>query len=214
MTVLITCIIILVLIVMIAFIIVTHNKLVRLRNAVKNSFAQVDAQLQRRFDLVLNLVETVKGYAAHEQNIISKVETSREGYMNAGSNAEKIAMEKRFDSTLKSLFVVTKNYPDLKVNETFLNLQEELSETEDKIAFARQFYNDAVTIYNTNLQMFPGNLIAGMFGFGEEALFNAVDDADDAPEVDFAERPAICPYCTGVIGNEKICPYCGIRVVG
>jgi len=195
------------------FVAATYNRFVKLRNSVKNSFAQIDAQLQRRFDLIPNLVETVKGYASHEKNLLSNVEASREGYLHAGSNAEKIAMDNRLTSTLKSLFVVSKNYPDLKANATFLNLQEELSETEDKIAFARQFYNDAVTIYNNKLQMFPGNLVAGMFGFREEELFNAVDDADDAPDVDFAVRPAKCPHCMGVIGNEKICPYCGTRVV-
>lgn len=176
---------IVVLVVIIAFVIVTYNALVRLRNKVKNAFAQIDTQLQRRFDLIPNLVETVKGFAAHEKELLENVAASRSGYINASSNAKKLAMNNQLTSSLKSLFAVAENYPELKANVNFLKLQEELSETEDKITFSRQFYNDAVTIYNNKIQTFPHNLVAGIFGFKEEELFNSDDEAKTAPRVQF-----------------------------
>ena len=176
---------IVILVVIILFVIVTYNKLVSLRNKVKNSFAQIDTQLQRRFDLIPNLVETVKGFAEHEKELLENVDASRSGYMNATSNEEKLAMNNQLTSNLRSLFAVAENYPELKANVNFLKLQDELSETEDKISFARQFYNDAVTIYNNKRQMFPGNLVAGIFGFKEEALFDADDKVNEAPKVQF-----------------------------
>ena len=169
----------------IAFVIKTYNGLVRLRNKVKNAFAQIDTQLQRRFDLIPNLVETVKGFATHEKELLENVTASRNGYAHASSNGEKMAMNNQLTSSLRSLFAVVENYPDLKANTNFLKLQDELSETEDKITYARQFYNDAVTIYNDKIQMFPGNIVAGMFGFREEELFNTDDDAKAAPKVQF-----------------------------
>ena len=169
----------------IAFVIKTYNGLVRLRNKVKNAFAQIDTQLQRRFDLIPNLVETVKGFATHEKELLENVTASRNGYAHASSNGEKMAMNNQLTSSLRSLFAVVENYPDLKANTNFLKLQDELSETEDKITYARQFYNDAVTIYNDKIQMFPGNIDAGMFGFREEELFNTDDDAKAAPKVQF-----------------------------
>lgn len=168
-----------------AFVIVTYNNLVLLRNKVKNSFAQIDTQLQRRFDLIPNLVETVKGFATHEKELLENVAASRSGYMNATSNGEKLAMNNQLTSTLRSLFAVVESYPELKSNTNFLRLQDELSETEDKITYSRQFYNDAVTIYNNKIQMFPSNLVAGMFGFREEELFNTDDEAKEAPRVQF-----------------------------
>ncbi|MBR3807482.1 MAG: LemA family protein [Lachnospiraceae bacterium] len=168
-----------------AFVIVTYNNLVLLRNKVKNSFAQIDTQLQRRFDLIPNLVETVKGFATHEKELLENVAASRSGYMNATSNGEKLAMNNQLTSNLRSLFAVAESYPDLKSNTNFLRLQDELSETEDKITYSRQFYNDAVTIYNNKIQMFPSNLVAGMFGFREEELFNTDDEAKEAPRVQF-----------------------------
>ena len=178
-------ILVVVLVVVIVFVITTYNSLVQLRNKVKNAFAQIDTQLQRRFDLIPNLVETVKGYATHEKEVLENVTASRSGYMNASSNEQKLEMNNQLSSTLKTLFAVAENYPELKSNTNFLNLQEELSEIEDKVAYARQFYNDAVTIYNNKLQMFPSNVVAGVFGFKEEALFDAVADADTAPRVQF-----------------------------
>lgn len=167
------------------FVISTYNQLVRLKNGVKNSFAQMDTQLQRRFDLIPNLVETVKGYAEHEEQLLEQVSASRSGYLNAGGGQEKLAMNARLTSGLKALYAVAENYPELKSNTNFAHLQQELSETEDKVTFSRQFYNDAVTIYNNKLQMFPGSIIAGLFGFEEEALFAAEEEAVDAPVVDF-----------------------------
>ena len=174
-----------VLVVIVGWIVSTYNSLVQLRNKVKNAFAQIDAQLQRRFDLIPNLVETIKGYAGHEKEVLENVTASRSGYMNATSNEQKLEMNNQLTSTLKTLFAVAENYPDLKANTNFMSLQEELSKTEDKVVYARQFYNDAVTIYNNKLQMFPSNVVAGMFGFKEEALFNAVDEANQAPRVQF-----------------------------
>lgn len=176
---------IVVLVIIIGWVISTYNGLVQLRNKVKNAFAQIDAQLQRRFDLIPNLVETVKGYAGHEKEVLENVAASRSGYMKASSNEQKLEMNNQLTSTLKTLFAVAESYPDLKANTNFMSLQKELSETEDKLVYARQFYNDAVTIYNTKIQMFPGNLIAGIFGFKEEALFDAVDEANQAPRVQF-----------------------------
>ena len=178
-------ILIVVLVVIIAWVISTYNSLVQLRNKVRNAFAQVDTQLQRRFDLIPNLVETVKGYAGHEKDVLENITASRSGYMNASSNEQKLEMNNQLSSTLKSLFAVAENYPELKANTNFLKLQEDLSETEDKVGYARQFYNDAVTIYNNKLQMFPSNVIAGIFGFKEEALFDAADEANQAPRVQF-----------------------------
>lgn len=178
-------ILIIVLVVIIAWVISTYNSLVQLRNKVRNAFAQVDTQLQRRFDLIPNLVETVKGYAGHEKEVLENITASRSGYMNATSNEQKMEMNNQLTSTLKTLFAVTENYPELKANENFLRLQDDLSETEDKIAYARQFYNDAVSIYTNKREMFPSNIIAGIFGFKAEAFFDAVAEANVAPKVQF-----------------------------
>ena len=172
-------------VVIVAFVITTYNGLVRLRNKVKNAFAQIDTQLQRRFVLIPNLVETVKGYATHEKELLDKVTANRTGFINAGSNGEKIEMGNQLTSNLRSLFAVAENYPELKANGNFVRLQEELSETEDKVSYSRQFYNDAVTMYNNKIQLFPSNIIAGMFGFTEEELFASDDDAKEAPKVQF-----------------------------
>ena len=162
-----------------------YNGLVNARNKVKNAFAQIDTQLQRRFDLIPNLVETVKGYASHEKELLENVTASRSGYMNATSAGEKLEANNQLTSTLKTLFAVAENYPDLKANQNFSKLQDDLKGTEDKIAFSRQFYNDSVTNYNNKLQMFPNNIVAGMFGFKEETLFNTEDAARVAPKVQF-----------------------------
>ena len=179
-------IIILVIVIAIAaFVIRTYNELVTSRNKVKNAFAQVDTQLQRRFDLIPNLVETVKGFASHEKELLESVAASRSGYMNATTNAEKLAMNNQLTAGLRNLFAVAENYPEVKANANFIRLQDELSETEDKVAYSRQFYNDAVTIYNNKIQLFPGNLVAGMFGFAAEELFGTDDEAKEAPKVEF-----------------------------
>lgn len=204
------------------FVITTYNGLVQAKNRVKNSFAQIDAQLQRRFDLLPNLMDAVKEVAFHEQDLLEKMMASRQGYMSANVAKEKLAMNSQLNSTLRSLSAVSERYPELKGNASFLNLQEELSETEDKVAFARQFYNDAVTIYNNKLQMFPTNLVAGMFGFEEEELFNVLDEAREVPQLfddndlTYDERkryPQKCPSCNGIPDGTRYCPYCGAKVV-
>ncbi len=174
-----------VLLVVVLFVAAIYNTLVIARNRVKNSFAQVDTQLQRRFDLIPNLVETVKGFATHEKELLENITASRSGYMNASSTEEKLEMNNQLTSTLKTLFAVAENYPELKANENFSKLQAELSDTEDKVTYSRQFYNDAVTIYNNKIQVFPNNLVAGIFGFREEVLFNADDATKVAPKVQF-----------------------------
>lgn len=176
----------LIILVVIAFwLIATYNGLVQARNKVKNAFAQIDTQLQRRFDLIPNLVETVKGYASHEKELLENVTASRSGYMNATTAAEKMAADNQLTSTLKTLFAVSENYPELKANENFSKLQDDLKGTEDKVAFSRQFYNDSVTKYNDKLLMFPTNIIGSMFGFKEEELFKTDEAAKAAPKVQF-----------------------------
>ena len=215
-------VILILLIVIAVFIITTYNQLVKARNKVKNSFAQIDAQLQRRFDLLPNLEETVERFASHEKKILQNVAAARSGYMSTNVAKEKLAMNNQLTSTLKSLFVLSEHYPELKANTNFMKLQEELSETEDKVTFARQFYNDAFTIYNNKLQMFPANMVAGMFGFHEEELFNVVEEVREAPQLfddndltdEERERyPLKCPHCMGVLDGTRNCPYCGARVV-
>lgn len=174
-----------ILIVLVVWGIGVYNNLVQGRNKVKNAFAQIDTQLQRRFDLIPNLVETVKGYAKHEQGLLENVTKARSAYMGASSNGEKLAADNELSSTLKTLFAVAENYPDLKANTNYLQLQTELKGTEDKVAFSRQFYNDAVTRYNNSLATFPNNIIAGMFKFSEEELFKTDDGAKAAPKVQF-----------------------------
>lgn len=176
----------LIILVVIAFwLIATYNGLVQARNKVRNAFAQIDTQLQRRFDLIPNLVETVKGYASHEKELLENVTASRSGYMNATTAAEKMAADNQLTSTLKTLFAVSENYPELKANENFSKLQDDLKGTEDKVAFSRQFYNDSVTKYNDKLLMFPTNIIGSMFGFKEEELFKTDEAAKAAPKVQF-----------------------------
>jgi len=152
-----------------------YNGLVRLRNQVKNGWAQIDVQLKRRVDLIPNLVETVKGYAKHEKKVLDDVTKARSSLMNAQGAEANAKADNMLAGTLKSLFAVAENYPDLKANQNFLQLQEELSGTENKIAYARQFYNDVVMKYNTQIQSVPYNILAGMFGFKEEKMFETQD---------------------------------------
>ena len=155
----------------ILWIIGVYNGLVRLRQKVRNAWSQIEIQLQRRFDLIPNLVETVKGYAKHESGVFEKVAELRTSWANASSISEKAEIGNELSGVLKTIMAVSENYPELKANQNFIDLQEQLKETEDKIAFSRQFYNDAVTMYNTKIEVFPSNLIAGMFGFKPETLF-------------------------------------------
>jgi LemA protein len=150
---------------LIGFIVLNYNRLVTLRNRIDNAWAQIDVQLRRRYDLIPNLVETVKGYAKHERETFEKVTEARAKMASATTVKEQADANNMISQALKSLFAVAEAYPELKANQNFLALQEELTGTEGKIAYARQFYNDNVMQFNTLQQTFPTNLIAGMFGF-------------------------------------------------
>jgi LemA protein len=170
---------------LIVLLVATYNGLVQLRNRIEAAWAQIDVQLKRRFDLIPNLVETVKGYAAHEQGTFEKVTQARNMAMNATGPAEAAQADNVLSGALKSLFAVSEAYPDLKANQNFLNLQEELTATEDKISYARQFYNDTVYKFNTKIQSVPANLIAGPFHFTEREYFEADDDSRGPVKVSF-----------------------------
>ena len=185
MSILLIAIIIILLIIVIVTIIHMYNNLVGLKNRVKNSYSQIDVQLKRRNDLIPNLVETVKGYASHEKGVLEEVTKARTGVMNATTVEETSAADNQLTGALKTLFAVAENYPDLKANSNFQQLQNELSDTEDKIAYARQFYNDVVLKYNNACQQFPSSILAGMFGFSEEAFFEAPASEKAVPEVKF-----------------------------
>jgi LemA protein len=155
-----------------------YNSLVSLRNHIKDSWANIDVQMKRRYDLIPNLVETVKGYAAHEKEVFTKVTEARnKAFSNNGRYASQSADENAMLGTLKTLFAVSERYPQLKANENFLKLQQELVDTEDKIAAARRFFNGNIRDYNNKVQMFPSSVIAGMFGFKAEDFFEVEDDA-------------------------------------
>ena len=149
------------------------------------AWAQIDVQLNRRADLIPNLVETVKGYAAHESSVFEDVTAARAGLMNANGVKEISEANNQLSSTLKTLFAVAENYPELKANENFKELQAQLAQTEDKIAYSRQFYNDTVLMYNNKCQTFPSNIFAGMFGFKEADFFEAAGEARSVPKVEF-----------------------------
>ena len=162
-----------------------YNGLVVLRQAVKNAWAQIDVQLKRRHDLIPNLVNTVKGYAAHEKETFERVINARARATSATSPAEVIKAEGELSSALARLLAVSEAYPELKANQNFLSLQEELTSTENRVAYARQFYNDNVTKLNTQIQTFPTVVIAGMFGFKEEPFFETPSEEKEAPKVQF-----------------------------
>ncbi len=163
-----------------------YNGLVRIRNEVKNAWAQIDVQLKRRHDLIPNLVETVKGYAGHEKGTLEAVIQARSQAVSASSVPEQVQAEQQLSGALGRLMLLVEQYPDLKANQNFLALQEELTSTENKIGFSRQFYNDTVMRYNTKIQTVPTNFVAGMFGFKEEPFFEVTDEAERAvPEVKF-----------------------------
>jgi LemA protein len=162
-----------------------YNGLVALRNRFKNAFSQIDVQLKRRYDLIPNLVETVKGYATHERETLDAVIQARNSAMSAGSPQEQAQAENVLSGALKSIFALSEAYPDLKANQNFLNLQEELTSSEDRIAYARQFYNDTVNRYNTKTQTFPTVVLAGMFNFGQREYFEAEGEATGPVRVQF-----------------------------
>ncbi|KPK99269.1 MAG: hypothetical protein AMJ90_09605 [candidate division Zixibacteria bacterium SM23_73_2] len=166
--------------------ILVYNRLINLRNRVENAWHQIDVQLLKRADLIPNLVETVKGYAKHEKEVFEKVTQARASVTQAGTIKQKADATNMLTSALKSLFAVVENYPELKANQNFLLLQEELSGIESKIAYARQFYNDTVMNYNRTQQLFPSNIVASLFGFTLKDYFEIEEPGKrEAPRVDF-----------------------------
>ena len=167
------------------YVIVMYNGLITLRNRVKEAWSDIDVQLKRRYDLIPNLVETVKGYASHEKETFDRVIAARSKAMSAQGIKEKGDAENMLSGTLKSLFALSENYPDLKASVNFLELQKELTDTEDKVQAARRFYNGNVLDFNNKLQLFPTNMIAGMFGFKVSEFFEAEEGEKAAPKVSF-----------------------------
>lgn len=174
-----------VVVVLIVIVVAMYNGLVRDRNRVENAWSQVDVQLKRRYDLIPNLVETVKGYASHEQQTFQRVTEARSAAESAETPAEQAEAENFLTSALRQLFAVAEAYPELRASENFQGLQAELSETENKIAVSRQIYNDTVLTYNNKVQQVPTNVVASIFGFGEREFFEAGDEAEEAPAVEF-----------------------------
>ena len=168
-------------------VIAPYNALVRSRNEVKNAWSSIDVQLKRRYDLIPNLIETVKGYAGHERQTLDAVVKARQQAINfSGNTEERARVENTLTSALRSLFAVAEAYPDLKANQNFLALQEELTNTENKIGFARQFYNDAAKQYKNKVEIFPSNIVANVFGFKAEPFFEVESAAErTAPQVKF-----------------------------
>jgi LemA protein len=171
--------------VLIIWLIAVYNGLVRLKNRVDEAWSDIDVQLKRRYDLIPNLVNTVKGYAAHEKEVFEKVTEARTRAMGAQSAGDKAQAENMLSQTLKSLFAVAEAYPDLKANQNFLELQRELTDTEDKIQASRRFYNGNVRDFNTKIQVFPNNMIAGSLGYVAREFFEAGEGEKEAVKVEF-----------------------------
>ena len=178
-------IIVAILLFLVCYVIGIYNKLVNARNKVENQFSQVDIQLKRRADLIPNLIETVKGYAKHEKETLNEVVEARNKAINAGSVNEKIDANNALTGALNKLFALAESYPDLKANENFMSLQADLKDTEDKITYARQFYNDSAMNFNNLVQMFPSNIIAGIFGFRKFEYFKIDEKEKETPKVKF-----------------------------
>ena len=178
-----------IIVVLIIAIIGMYNGLVQSKIKVDNAWSQIDVQLQRRFDLIPNFVETVKGYMTHEKETFEKIAQLRTSWANTQSVSEKATLDNQLSTALKTIMAVSESYPELKANENFSELSEELRNTENKISFSRQFYNDTVTMYNTKLEVFPSNIIAGMFNFKSRDLFKAESDqARKNVKVDFGSN--------------------------
>ena len=181
-------IILAVVVIVIVAVIAMYNGLVQARIKVDNAWSQIDVQLQRRFDLIPNFVETVKGYMTHESETFEKIAELRTAWANTENVSEKATLDNKLSTALKTIMAVSESYPELKSNQNFSELSEELRNTENKISFSRQFYNDTVTMYNTKLQVFPSNIIAGIFSFKARDLFEAEnDEARKNVKVDFSK---------------------------
>ena len=202
-----------VVVLLVIFLIATYNRLVKLRNRVEAGWAQIDVQLKRRHDLIPNLVETVKGYAAHERETLEAVIAARQTAVAAEGVENKAQAENMLTGALRQLFALSEAYPDLKANQNFLQLQEELTGTESRIAFSRQFYNEQVLAYDNALEQFPSNLVAGMFNFEPKPYFEAEEIARTVPTVDFGANPpgagpgpAPTPGATPMAGGPEAGP--------
>ena len=179
-------ILILIIVLLIIWIIAMYNGLIKAKLKVDNAWSQIDVQLQRRFDLIPNFVETVKGYMKHESETFEKITNLRSSWANSTTLSEKAQLDNELSGALKTIMAISENYPDLKANTNFSELSEELRNTENKISFSRQFYNDSVTMYNTKLELFPSNIIANMFNFKPRELFKTEsDEARKNIKVDF-----------------------------
>lgn len=178
-------IIIVIVVLIIAWVFATYNKLVDLRNRVKDQWAQIDVQLKRRFDLIPNLVETVKGYAKHESSTLDAVINARNSFNTAGTKEEEIKASGELTGMLNRLFALAEAYPDLKANQNFVSLQNDLRDTEDKISTMRQFYNDTVLTYNNKVQTIPSNIVASISHFKEESFFEIDEKDKETPKVSF-----------------------------
>lgn len=178
-------IIIVVVLLVIGYVIGTYNSLVALRNKVKDQWAQIEVLLKRRYDLIPNLVETVKGYTKHEKETLEAVVNARSQAVNAKTTEEEMKAAGEVSNALGRLFALAESYPDLKANENFMDLQANLKDTEDKISFSRQFYNDSVLTYKNKLEMFPSNIIAGLFKFEPEVFFEASEEERKNVQVKF-----------------------------
>ena len=178
-------IILIVVILIIVWIISIYNGLISSRQKVDNAWSQIDVQLQRRFDLIPNFVETVKGYMTHESETFEKIARLRTSWANTSSVGEKAKLDGELSSTLKTIMAVSENYPELKANQNFLSLQNDLKDTEDKISYARQFYNDSVLTYNNKVEMVPSNIVANMTGFKKASFFETDEKDKEAPKVSF-----------------------------
>lgn len=178
-------VVLVIVVLLILWVISSYNSLIQLRNKVKDQWAQIDTVLKRRFDLIPNLVETVKGYAKHEEKTLEKVIQARNSYVSATTPEGQMEADGELTKAVSKLFALSESYPDLKANENFSKLQNELTETEDKIQYARQFYNDVVLKYNNKREVFPTVIIANMFGFKEADYFKANDEERENVKVSF-----------------------------
>ena len=177
-------VIIVLVILLLVFIITVFNALIKLRNSVKDHWSQIDVQLKRRFDLIPNIVETVKAYAKHEEETLKEVVEASNLYENSNTHEEAINADLKLNEYVPKLIALAESYPELKANENYKHLQQELSETEDKIAYARQFYSDSVLKYNNKIQMFPNNIVAKLFGFKSEQFFEANNNERQSVKVE------------------------------